>query len=185
MLSETFSPTHCDVGVHTECSPVTMVNSSTQCERLTTSNAQCQFPRDFCEAVFADHTYCRNTTQADIEEMEELPEEEEMDDDVSQVSQLDLFPDLNDDDPNEQENVAEEPMVILSQETLSSQSEYEPSEDGLAFQDEASGCVDQTVKSSFGKQRVFLIYEQKLQELLRFCPKCFLPSLARSVLHLP
>ena len=172
MFSETVSPTHCDVGVQTEFSPVTMVDSSTQCEMPTTSNAQCQFPRDFCEAVFADHTYCRKTTQADIEEMEELSEEEEMDDDVSQVSQLDLFPDLNDDDPNEQENVAEEPMVILSQETLSSQSEYEPSEDGLASQDEASGCEDQTVKSSFGKQRVFLIYEQKLQELLRFCPKC-------------
>ena len=63
-------------------------------------------------------------------------------------------------------------MVILSQEKLSSQSEYEPSEDGLASQDEASGCEDQTVKRSFGKQRVFLTYEQKLQELLRFCPKC-------------
>ena len=67
------------------------------------------------------HIVASTTTQADIEEMEELSGEEEMDDDVSQVSQLDLFPDLNDDDPNEQENVAEEPMVILSQETLSSQ----------------------------------------------------------------
>ena len=95
-----------------------------------------------------------------------------MDDDFSQISQLKSFPDLNDDDPYEQENVAEEPMVILSQETLSSQSEYEPSEDGLASQDEASLCEDQTEISSFGKQWVFLIYEQKLQELLPFCPKC-------------
>ena len=28
------------------------------------------------------------------------------------------------------------------------------------------------MKSSFGKQRVSLIYEQKLQERLRFYPKC-------------
>ena len=92
-----------------------MVDSSTQCEMPTICNAQCQFPRDFCEAVFADHTYCRKTTQAEIEEMQELTEEEEMDDDASQVSQLDLFPDLNDDNPYEQDNVAEEPMEILSQ----------------------------------------------------------------------
>jgi len=105
-------------------------------------------------------------TQADIEEKEELSEEEEMDYDFSQISQLKSFPDWNDDDPYEQENVAEEPMVILSQKTLSSQSEYEPSEDGLASQDEASLCEDQTETSSFGKQWVFLIYEQKLQELL-------------------
>ncbi|KAK2564383.1 hypothetical protein P5673_011809, partial [Acropora cervicornis] len=104
--------------------------------------------------------------------MEELSEEKDMDDDFSQISQLKSFPDLSDDDPYEQENVAEEPMVILSQETLSSQSEYEPSEDGLASQDEASLCEDQTEISSFGKQWVFLIYKQKLQELLPFCPKC-------------
>ena len=138
----------------------------------TTCNAQCEFPSDFCEAVFADHSYCRKTAQAEIEEMQELTEEEEMNHDASQVSQLDLFPDLNDDDPYEQENVSEEPMVILWQETMSSQSEYEPSEAGLASHDEASGCQDRTVKSCFGKQRGFLIYEQKLQELLRFCPKC-------------
>ena len=77
-----------------------MVDSSTRCEMPTANNAQCQFPRDFCEAVFAENKYCRKTTQVDIEEMEELSEEEEMDDDGSQISQLDLFPDLNDDDPN-------------------------------------------------------------------------------------
>ena len=114
VLCETVSPTHCDVGVQTECSSATMVDSSTRCEMPTANNAQCQFPRDFCEAVFAENKYCRKTTQVDIEEMEELSEEEEMDDDGSQISQLDLFPDLNDDDPNKQENVAEEPMVILS-----------------------------------------------------------------------
>ena len=104
--------------------------------------------------------------------MKELSEEKDMDDDFSEISQLKSFPDLNDDDPYEQENVTKEPMVILSQETLSSQSEYEPSEDGLASQDEASLCEDQAEISSFGKQWVFLIYEQKLQELLPFCPKC-------------
>ena len=90
---KTFSPTHYDAGVQTECSPVTMVDSSTQCEMPTTSSAQCQFPCDFCEAVFADHTYCHKTTQAKIEEMQELSEEEEMDHDASQESQLGMFPD--------------------------------------------------------------------------------------------
>ena len=28
------------------------------------------------------------------------------------------------------------------------------------------------LETVFGKKRVFLIYEQKLLELLRFCPKC-------------
>ena len=52
--------------------------------------------------------------------MKELSEEKDMDDDFSEISQLKSFPDLNDADPYEQENVTKEPMVILSQETLSS-----------------------------------------------------------------
>ena len=152
-----------------------MVDSSTQCEMPTTCNAQCQFPHDVCEAVFADHTYSCKTAPEPvvIEEMQQLREVKEMDDNASQGSQLDLFPDLTEGDSNEGENAADEPMeVVISQETASSQSEYEPSEDGSCSQGEASGCEEQGIGNSFGKQRVFLIYEQKLQDLLRFCPKC-------------
>ena len=48
--------------------------------------------------------------------MQELTEEKEMDDVASQESQLDLYSDLNDDEPYKQKNVAKEPMVNLSQE---------------------------------------------------------------------
>ena len=84
-----------------------------------------------------------------------------------------MFPDINEDEPNEEENADDEPMeVIISQEMVSSQSEYEPSGDESASQEDTSGFEEQTVECSFGNQRVFLIYEQKVKELLRFCPRC-------------
>ena len=121
MPDETAFPTKYDVAVQTEWSSITMVDSSTQCEMPTTCNAQCQFPHDVC----ADHTYCCKTAPEPvvIEEMQQLREVEEMDDNASQGSQLDLFPDLTEGDSNEGE-------VVISQETASRQSEYEPSEDG-------------------------------------------------------
>ena len=185
MLSESISPTTCDVGTQTEwptvTTLVTMVDDSTQCDMPPTCNAQCQFLRDVCEAVLADHTYCdMRAPQVPTEVVGTVPdldlveEVEEMDDDIaSQGSQLDLFPDLNEDEPNEEENADDEPMeVIISQEMVSSQSEYEPSGDESASQEEASGSEEQTVECGFGNQHVFLIYEQKLKELLRFCPRC-------------
>ena len=131
MPDETAFPTKYDVAVQTEWSSITMVDSSTQCEMPTTCNAQCQFPHDVCEAVFADHTFCCKTAPEPVMI-------EEMDDNASQGSQLDLVPDLTEGDSNEGENAADEPMeVVISQETASSQSEYEPSEDGSCSQGEA------------------------------------------------
>ena len=106
----------------------------------------------------------------DLDQLEEVEELHAYN--ASQDSQLDLFPDLNEVEPNEEENAVDEPMeVMISQEMVSSQSEYEPSGDQSASQDEASS-YEEMVESSFGKQRVFLIYEQKLKELLLFCPRC-------------
>ena len=166
MLSQSISPTTCDVGTQTEwpsvTTLVTMVDDSTQCEMPTTCNAQCQFPHDVCKAVLTDHTYCdMKAPQIPVEVVETVPdldlvEVEEMDDDnASQGSQLDLFPDLNEDEPNEEENADDEPMeVIISQEMVSSHLEYEPSGDDSASQDEASGPEEQTVQCTFGNQRV-------------------------------
>ena len=133
MLSESISPTTCNVGTQTEwptvTTLVTMVDDSTQCDMPTTRNAQCQFPRDVCEAVLADHTYSdMRAPQVPTEVVGTVPDldlvedVEEMDDDIaSQGSQLDLFPDLNEDEPNEEENADDEPMeVIISQEMVSS-----------------------------------------------------------------
>lgn len=170
----------CDVGTQTECPSVTtlvsMVDDSTQCEMPrtvhspTTCNAECQFPLDVCEAGLADHTYCDvKAPQVEVGEivpdLDQLEEVEELDAyNASQGSQLDLFPDLNEVEPNEEENAVDEPMeVIISQEMLSSQSEYEPSGDQSASQNEAPSYEQEMVESSFGKQRVFLIYEQKLK----------------------
>ena len=89
-----------------------MVDSSTQCEMRTTCNAQCQFPHDVCEAVFANQTYSCKTAPEPvvIQEMQQLREVEEMDDNASQGSQFELFPDLTEGDSNKGENAADEPM---------------------------------------------------------------------------
>ena len=188
-MPESISQTLCNMGTQTEWPSVTtlvsMVDDSTQCEMPTTihspttCNAECQFPLDVCEAGLADHTYCdMKAPQVEVGEivpdLDQLEEVKELDAyNASQGSQLDLFPDLNEVEPNEEENAVDEPReVIISQEMVSSQSEYEPSGDQTASQDEAPSYEQEIVESSFGKQRVFLIYEQKLKELLRFCPRC-------------
>ena len=64
-------------------------------------------------------------TVPDIDLLEEVEELDAYN--ASQGSQLDLFPDLNEDEPNEDENAVDEPVeVIISQEMVSSQSENEP-----------------------------------------------------------
>ena len=151
----------------------------TTAHSLTTWNAEFQFPLDVWEAGLADHTYC-DTKAPQVEVGEIVPdldlseEVEELDTgNDSHGSRLDLFPDLNEVEPNEEENAVDQPIeVIISQELVSSQSEYESSGDQSASQDEAPSYEEEMVESSFGKQHVFLIYEQKLKELLRYCPGC-------------
>ena len=68
----------------------------------------------------------------------------------------------------------DEPVeVVISQETTSSQSEFIPS-DVSHSQDEASSSQQSTIMTgnATSKQRVFLVYEEKLKELLCFCPIC-------------
>ena len=68
----------------------------------------------------------------------------------------------------------DEPMeVVIAQEMTSSQSEFIPSDDSLSH-DEASSSQESNIETDNTKsnQRVFLAYEEKLQELLRFCPIC-------------
>lgn len=192
MLPENISPTICEMATQTVWLSVTMVDASTQCEVPTTCDALCQFPRDVCETTIVDHTYCDRTARQTVHGQDTPEEVEEIhvyDDNNSQGSQLDLFPELNDDEPNEEETVVDEDAgdelieVIISQETVSSQSEYDPSQYDSTFQDEGSGSEEQRVEleSSVGKQRVFLVYEQKLKELLRFCPSCGSPTVQESI----
>ena len=151
-----------------------MVDASTQCEGLQTMDAQCQFPKDASEAALADHTYFISVPQTVLEE----EEEEEI---GSQYSQMDLFPGLGEDEVivgdtlNEVEAMKEEePMeVVMSQETTSSQSEFILSDCSYS-QDEASSSQESSITpdNTSLKQRVFLVYEEKLKELLRFCPIC-------------
>ena len=172
MLSESISKTMCNMGTQTECPSVTtlvsMVDNSTQCEMPTTvhspttCNAECQSPLDVCKTGLADHTYCdMKAPQVEVGEtgpdLDLLEEVEEMDAyNASQGSQLDLFSDLNEVEPNE--NAVDEPMeVIISQEMVSSQSEYEPSGDQSASQGEAPSSQEEMVESSFGRRHVFLI----------------------------
>ena len=94
MLSESISPTTCNVGTQTEwpivTTLVTMVDDSTQCDMPTSRNAQCQFPRDICEAVLADHTYCDmrapqvpTEVVGTVPDLDVVEDVEEMDDDIA------------------------------------------------------------------------------------------------------
>ena len=163
----------CEFGTQTE--QPRMVDASTQYEEPKMCDAQCQFPEDVSEPALADHTYCAAVPRTVVEEKEEET--------VSQDSQLDLFPNLCEDEVivgdtlNGDGIIAvedDEPMeVVISQETTSSQSEFIPSDDSLSH-DEASSSQESNVETDItkSKQRVFLVYEEKLKELLRFCPIC-------------
>ena len=166
--------------------PPVMVDASTQCD-IFTCDAYCQFPRDVSESALADHTYFNRRTPEPVVKNKQLKEENETVVEVQDVdseveedgydSQVDLFPELNDE--SEVDNALGEDLgghnddvmeVVVSQgrESSQSQSEYEPSEADSASQDEACGSQSETGS----KQRVLIVYEEKLRELMRFCPHC-------------
>ena len=70
----------------------------------------------------------------------------------------------------------EEPMdIVVSQETASGGSQYAPSVDGdtCSTQDsQNSNDSLHTGERCTYKEQVFMVYEEQLKELLRFCPKC-------------
>lgn len=129
------------------------------------------------EAALADHTYFDPMVLHTIEDGQVMDEECY----DSQGSQVDLFPELNDDEvENLSQDSIDEPMeVVVSQETVvsvfpSSQSEFVPSNVGSSSQDEPFISQEQSVEMDHihSKERVFLAYEEKLRELLQFCPSC-------------
>ena len=103
-------------------------------------------------------------------------------------SQVDLFPDLDEHPPTvtcqnteSEEHImlpnVEEPMdIVVSQETISSGSQYSPSLDGseiCSSQDSQNSKNNPNlIRRDTYKERVLLVYEQQLNELLRFCPNC-------------
>ena len=152
-----------------------------------TCDAECQFPLDITEEALSDHTYFRKNIQntAPNTNLPDRKEVEEIEDGYD--SQVDLFPDLDDDPPTvrcdsseRMENIeqldVEEPMdIVVSQETASGGSQYAPSVDGdtCSTQDsQDSNDSLHTGASCTYKERVFMVYEEQLKELLRFCPKC-------------
>lgn len=162
--------------------------------KVTTCNVECQFPHDIVEEALSDHTYVRKTIQDTVHvpstcyspvQMEVSDHEDGYD------SQVDLFPDLDDDPPTVtcettecEEHIMvpnfEEPMdIVVSQETISSRSQYAPSVDGseiCSSQDsqnpQNSNNNPDSITRDTHKERVFLVFEEQLKELLRFCPKC-------------
>lgn len=114
--------TTCDVETQTDLieAPPTMVDAWTQREIPKAScNVQCQFPQDAWEATLADHTYFSSHALPSTDE-----QNEEEDENVSQRSQMDLFPELGEesvfqeDSNHEDVNMEEEePMeIVVSQE---------------------------------------------------------------------
>lgn len=200
-LLEIERPTTCEMASQTEWPETTSVQISetSRTVTVTTCDVGCQFPLDITEEALSDHTYVLKTIQntapsnclpdnADDIEKDSIVVEDGYD------SQVELFPDLDDDAPpvrfersecvkvnSEVELEVKEPMdIIVSQETATSGSQYTPSlknEDGFGTcssqdsqesnSDSANACTHNTYK-----ERVFMVYEEQLKELLRFCPKC-------------
>ena len=75
-------------------------------------------------------------------------------------------------------NVEESMDIVISQESASSGSQYAQSVDGSEIccsQDSQSSQYTNNPNSvtwDMYKERVFLVYEERLKELLRYCPKC-------------
>ncbi|XP_078365926.1 uncharacterized protein LOC144650142 [Oculina patagonica] len=151
-----------------------MIDAWTQCEFPKPCDAHCQFPEDVCKDALADHSYSNSAA---------LPTFKDLKQNVSQGSQTVLVAEHSEDQAlprdiiDKDENMEEgEPMeIVLSQGSLLSQtSEFVPS-NGSESQDEeypsSQDSINETGHTGF-KQRVFLVYEENLKELLRFCPNC-------------
>ena len=147
-LLEIERPTTCEMASQTVWPETTSVQISetSRTVTVTTCDVGCQFPLDITEEALSDHTYVLKTIQntapsnclpdnADDIEKDSIVVEDGYD------SQVELFPDLDDDAPpvrfersecvkvnSEVELEVKEPMdIIVSQETATSGSQYTPS----------------------------------------------------------
>ena len=159
--------------------------------KVTPCDVECQFPHDIVEEALSDHTYVRKTIQDTVHvpsSCHSLVQIEDSGLEDGYDSQVDLSPGLDDNPPTviceniecEEHivvtNVEESMDIVVSQESTSSGSQYATSVDGSEI------CSSQDSQNTYNnpdsitrdtyKERVFLVYDQQLKELLRFCPKC-------------
>jgi len=162
-------------------------------EELVTKScdAGVQFPEDVSEIVLLDHMYSvrgeESTKQLHVDEQSE---ENDSENDEEYDSQFELFSGSDDDQPTDtvidsniyiDQEAAMEIILPLTQSSESSQStEYHMSENEATCSSQStidSTHVDERENHcvSLGKQRVFLVFEEQLRELLHFCAKCGSP----------
>ena len=172
----------------------TTENTETSTQRkvyTVTCDAECQFPLDVVKTALSDHTYVTQTVREIVHAPTPItdnpvPDSNESAEDGydSQGSQVDLFPDLNDELPSVTDESkildldVQEPMdIVVSQQTTSSGSQYVPSvggsqQDNTCSSQDSQDASDKPDTKNTYKERVFLVYEEQLKELLRFCPRC-------------
>jgi len=132
-------------------------------------DAACNFPLDTSEAIIGEHSYCLHRQ---IPLNDSYVEAEESSNDSQADSQIELFSVQDSDSGSEKLcEVEEEVIEVACSSQASSQSShslYNPdSQDDMDSEHE----VEEREQDD-SKERVFLVYESKLKELLRFCPTC-------------
>ena len=151
---------------------------------VSSCDATMQFPQDVSETVWLEHMYSARTEETKKqEELSDIPggisedEDEELYD-----SQVELFSGSEEEieatNTSEDMHLGQEAAmeVIISQpssqSTESGHSEYQISENDTDHCSQSTNDSKESVKPSLDKQRVFVVYEEQLKELLRFCSKC-------------
>ncbi|KAL9958118.1 hypothetical protein ACROYT_G035089 [Oculina patagonica] len=138
-------------------------------QTVGTCEVSVQFPEDVVEDVMVDHPYCSKKPQdrpsRTINEKENTTIEsgtKTCSDDFQDVSTV-------------AQQVEEHVDSQCTETATASQSEYYPSdcsEDGLS----QSSAVEVVIN----RQRTFIVYEDNLKELYRFCPNCGSPTITRN-----
>ncbi|KAL9975035.1 hypothetical protein ACROYT_G012151 [Oculina patagonica] len=138
-------------------------------QTVGTCEVSVQFPEDVVEEVMVDHPYCSKKTQdrpsRTVNEKENATIEsgpETCSDDFQDISTV-------------PQQVEEHVDSQCTETATASQSEYYPSdcsEDGLS----QSSAVEVVIN----RQRTFIVYEDNLKELYRFCPNCGSPTITRN-----
>ena len=137
-------------------------NESTN--QITMVDAMMQFPFDVAQEIFLEHSYCSHIIEEQTAPVNNsVCESEDTTKDVAQSSSNEKVPDeLFSSPPSspEPDNDKNDPDYVES--SQSSQTSTAPSEN-IESVDTAS------------PNRILLVYEEKLHELMKFCPKCGSP----------